>query len=717
MVLHETDDCESSFSSYVDDTSSMHDDFALTDANNEDSNSFWPDDLINSVEIPNICNQQEEVRKPSSSNELDLHKLYELLEISKHAGDCIEGKDIMLLLGQTGVGKTTTLLYLAGLSFIEKDIDDYVPIETPSHLTSFKVSNGSKSCTEHIGATTIEANGKQFVICDSPGFSDTKGIETDIANTIGLVQALHRAKSVKPILIFNKSCTADRYRPLIETLDNIIRMMGTNKIDFSYFDFIFTNCSEEDSERIPKKLLILEKELDNEHPKYSDMLRSILNEMILKSTPEALYVDPSENNQAKLFQNLITDWKGMNPIENFKPFISKESSVELQLQLSITLKQIENLLLNESYEEASELISLLTKLAQFSSIFSFYINKCLPESSAMIVKEKFCNCFIDVIGLKKWENLDSIRTKCQKLQRVVKTFDYLTHCVKIQRILKTLNYLHAFHNVYGLVTINIEEMLIESIKPIISKFDDALRQDADDVCWYLFILQFLSNNLKEYKSAKCIESEFTAACERMNVVLHESLYTLSIDITQKAILSVTTHEKTLIYAIKLSEKLKETFSSDIIKNINTFDEQVTILKGWVKDQILSISEILIIAADDFERICNGEHYLCFGYKKNVLINLNQAHDDLSHLIKLTELLKLLFPDNLCRKRIEQSVVRYINELETTLPFLKDYEYDNQNNTENCGTKVKEESDSSFLEVATTIVAGVVLFLIFKKRFW
>ncbi len=40
-----------------------------------------------------------------------------------------------------------------------------------------------------------------LVICDSPGFGDSAGVEVDIANGVVMINALHGARSVRVIVI------------------------------------------------------------------------------------------------------------------------------------------------------------------------------------------------------------------------------------------------------------------------------------------------------------------------------------------------------------------------------------------------------------------------------------------------------------------------------------------------------------------------------------
>ena len=56
-----------------------------------------------------------------------------------------------------------------------------------------------------------DSSEKGLVICDNPGFGDSAGVEVDIANGVGMINALHRARSVRVVIIIPyDSLTADK---------------------------------------------------------------------------------------------------------------------------------------------------------------------------------------------------------------------------------------------------------------------------------------------------------------------------------------------------------------------------------------------------------------------------------------------------------------------------------------------------------------------------
>lgn len=108
-------------------------------------------------------------------------------------------------------------------------------------LVEFAVTGGSQSVTKTIHATAVTLeNGETVTICDTPGFGDSAGAEMDISNGIGIVHALRRAASVKPVLVLNyQTMRFNRYQGLRETLGTVTKMMGKTT-DFSSFGYIFT---------------------------------------------------------------------------------------------------------------------------------------------------------------------------------------------------------------------------------------------------------------------------------------------------------------------------------------------------------------------------------------------------------------------------------------------------------------------------------------------
>jgi hypothetical protein len=87
------------------------------------------------------------------------------------------------------------------------------------HL-GFIASPEPNSCTKCINAApfpdymypTGTPNAKEgIIICDTPGFQNTAGVEVDIAYGIGIINALHKAQSVRiAVILPYESIIVDR---------------------------------------------------------------------------------------------------------------------------------------------------------------------------------------------------------------------------------------------------------------------------------------------------------------------------------------------------------------------------------------------------------------------------------------------------------------------------------------------------------------------------
>lgn len=62
-----------------------------------------------------------------------------------------------------------------------------------------------------------KSNKKNLVICDSPGFGDNAGVEVDIANGVGMINALYGATSVRVVvLLAYEALISNRMKGAIE---------------------------------------------------------------------------------------------------------------------------------------------------------------------------------------------------------------------------------------------------------------------------------------------------------------------------------------------------------------------------------------------------------------------------------------------------------------------------------------------------------------------
>ena len=80
------------------------------------------------------------------------------------------------------------------------------------------------------------------MVCDTPGFEDSRRIEIDIANAIGITSALQGCKSVRPLLLISfREIQADRGKPIRSTLRLMTRMVTNLEDTMTKMNVAFTH--------------------------------------------------------------------------------------------------------------------------------------------------------------------------------------------------------------------------------------------------------------------------------------------------------------------------------------------------------------------------------------------------------------------------------------------------------------------------------------------
>jgi hypothetical protein len=169
---------------------------------------------------------------------VDVQELVYLVSKTAEAAETIAHKDIILLLGNTGAGKSTTIHLLAGSQMEKDEGSEHIrpgEVRNPS-LRSVKVLNCGESVTRYITAVPItfeiDNEEKSLILCDTPGFQDTMGAEVDIANCIGLVSAIRGANSVRPVVLisYRDGNRLQGVSVVASTIANMVNDVRRNKL-------------------------------------------------------------------------------------------------------------------------------------------------------------------------------------------------------------------------------------------------------------------------------------------------------------------------------------------------------------------------------------------------------------------------------------------------------------------------------------------------------
>ncbi|CAF1267133.1 unnamed protein product [Adineta steineri] len=311
---------------------------------------------------------------------VNLQEIQRYIKRSEQTTNLICDKDIILLIGITGSGKSTTVQFLTGTKMKETRVE-ICPGKFLKHITTdgsiinpglidVKSSPLSKSETRFIIPVTISLKDifgsyetNEIILCDAPGFSDTESPEIDISNCVGVTRALKSCKSVSILALSSYQSLGDRgegIQQLIHILINMIQGVENrlNSILYAFTKYpleidIHAILSDIKTSRIDSDPLL----------RSNTALITILNDMIEKTQIDPIKIDPIHGD----IKNIIEKLKNLRGIHY--PDEVFQFSINHQTQIIIT-NQINRYKSSIIYALKHKNVSLLFYYSNQFKIFS-----------------------------------------------------------------------------------------------------------------------------------------------------------------------------------------------------------------------------------------------------------------------------------------------------------------------------------------------------------
>jgi len=278
---------------------------------------------------------------------LDIDLLLQLLQGNFEACDQISDQDIILLLGESGAGKSLTVHFLAG-STIQKDEQVGLKVLTSNpQLDSFATSHSTHSVTRCINSISVACGADETVIvCDTPGFNDTDGAEYDIANGICIADAMRKCHSIKPVILLSQKGMGDRCQGISNLSKLLVKIFSSIEEHAQTFTYVFTKFQKEQEAEICR---ILESVCDDVNVSAGDVDEqyvALLTKMIDDTKTNGVFVlDPLQDLPQHLLDVIKKKKAIVDPKESVHHFVTPKSMETLSLQLEKDNSNIKSALL------------------------------------------------------------------------------------------------------------------------------------------------------------------------------------------------------------------------------------------------------------------------------------------------------------------------------------------------------------------------------------
>jgi len=372
----------------------------------------------------------------------------------------VDGEEVVVLVGNTGTGKTTTLHYLSGAHF-EASRSGMSLKNSVLNANSFKIGEGQTSETSYVSMLESsrvpmlkelckDANGaeRNVYFCDTPGFCDTAGIEVSILNSQQIIGALQGASSVRVMMVVRSSIfDVDRGERLLDALAPIAKLFADLDKSKSAVQYVFTGDTVSQYSIIDT-INDLVKSIDNGTRKGVDTgVVTLLKDMQSKFAGQATNVkqitlpDSRKVNspdvkrtRASIVASTLSSKPIQSPLNEIHAYIEPKAEAALDKHftlLSTAVNKVAAKLLDPANKNVREIMNLL--FDKFGKLV--FLAKFLPSSNA---KLKLEGCLQSLASIRGNLSLSIEANKEVYSEEQVVRFQKLTEIIPaIDNLIKT----------------------------------------------------------------------------------------------------------------------------------------------------------------------------------------------------------------------------------------------------------------------------------------
>ncbi|CAG9315972.1 unnamed protein product [Blepharisma stoltei] len=318
---------------------------------------------------------------------INIKELSRLISKSAQFSGNIENKDIILLIGVTGAGKSTTTHFLCG-SKLDRILEDgvrhikAVAIKNPT-LKNISISSHAQSETRYITLVPINIKDSQETIflCDTPGLLDTSGAEVDIANTISIVEYVKKCRSVRPLILLSSKTEGDRFEGVKKLAHTLARLVPNFNKYSNSFTYAFTKYKKKDASNIHALVNNAIRKIEIPDEAFLHILNDIKN----KTKNGAITIDPLKDDPQELIRKILEREPIEDPKNAFESFITEDSRLSIKNQVLIYSKDIEKALNSMNYEiikyKLDDLKYLASQFAQFEPQYISCVESVIKKTN------------------------------------------------------------------------------------------------------------------------------------------------------------------------------------------------------------------------------------------------------------------------------------------------------------------------------------------------